>query len=117
MSQQSIPYDGYPAPGALCTKNIWLGDHFGSNNYQAGGYNLNASQLGMSRVHWVNFSFLAQSGNYYPRAIFANTSAPAEQRATGFPNFTVKWYFANGTEANNNANLAAEVAQMEVFGY
>lgn len=117
MAQQSIPYDGYPAAGALSTKNIWAGDHFGSNNYQAGGYNLNASALGFTRFHFVHFSALAQSGNYYARAIYNNTSAPAEARATGFPTVTVKWYFANNTEANNNANLSAEVAQMWSFGY
>ncbi len=117
MAAQNIPYDGYPAPGALSTKYQWAGDHFGSNNYQAGGYNLNATALGFTRFHFVNTSYLAQSGNYYARVIYNNTSAPAEARATGFPTVTMKWFFANNTEANNNANLSAEVIQMYAFGF
>lgn len=117
MAQQSIPYDGYPAPGALSTKYQWAGDHFGPANYQAGGYNLNATALGFTRFHFVNTSYLAQSGNFYARVIYGNTSAPAEARATGFNTVTVKWFAANNSEAANNSNLAAEVAQMYAFGY
>lgn len=116
MARQSIPYDGYPAGGARAVKIEWSGDHFGPSNYQAGGYNLNASELGMSRFEIVGFSPISQSNNYYARAQYANTSAAAEQRATGFPYVKVVWFAANGTEAANASNLTAEVLQMTAVG-
>ena len=115
MANQSVPYDGYPAAGALCTKNIWAGDHFGSNNYQAGGYNLNATQLGLTRIHIAQTASLAQSGNFYARVVYGNISAPAELRATGYGYVTIKWYAANNSEAANNSNLAAEVASTSML--
>ncbi len=113
---QSIPYDGYPAPGARAVKYEWAGDHFGSNNYQQGGYNLNASSLGMSRIETAGFSPLAQSGNYYAQVTYPAISGNSEQRAPTFPRITVKWYFANNTQVANNTDMSAEVAQLTVTG-
>lgn len=116
MAQQSIPYAGYPAPGALDIKNHWAGDHFGPANYQAGGYNLNAAALTFGRLEWAQFSHLAQSGNYYARPFFPAISGNAELGAPGFSYITVKWYAANNSEVANNTNLSAEVAQLFAFG-
>ena len=111
-----IPYDGYTAPAALAGKVQAAGDFIGTGNYQVGGYNLNASAIGLSRIEWVNFSALAQSGNYYARANYPATSGNNEQRASGFPYVVIKWYAANGTEVANNTNLSAEVSQIFAFG-
>lgn len=116
MARQSIPYDGYPAGGARAVKLEWAGDHFGSNNYQAGGYNLNATDLGMSRIEVAGFSAIAQSNNYYARAQYPAISGAAEQRAPTFPYVKVVWFAANGTEVANNSNLSAEVAQLSAVG-
>lgn len=116
MANQSIPYDGYPAPGGRAVKIEWAGDHWGSNNYQAGGYNLNATYLGMGRIETAGFSPLSQSGNYYAKVIYPNISGNNELRAPTFSYVTVKWYFANNTEVANNTNMAGEVAQLAVIG-
>jgi hypothetical protein len=115
--QGAIPYDGYPAPGAEAVKNQWAGDFFGSNNYQIGGYNLNASSLGMLRIETAGFSALSQSGNYFAKAIYPAISGNNENRAPTFPYVTVKWYYAaNSVEVANNTNLSAEVAQLRAYG-
>lgn len=113
---QSIPYQSYPGAGALGVKNVWAGDHFGPANYQA-GYNMTPSQLGMSRIEWADFSWRAQSGNYYARSTYPAISGSAELQAPGFNSVTVKWYYANNNnEVANNANLSAEVAQLFAWG-
>lgn len=111
-----IAYAGYPAPGALSVKNIFAGDFFGTNNYQAGGYNLNASALGLSRIEFAQFSRLTQSANYYAVANYPASSGNNEQRATGFSRVVVTWFAANGTEVSNNSDLSAECAQLFAFG-
>lgn len=118
MARQSIPYDGFPAPGAAAIKIDWRGDHFGpNNNYQAGGYNLNATGLGMSCIELAQFSAFSQSGNYYARAFYPANSGNGESRAIPPTYVTVKWYSANGTEAtNNNAALGAECVQLFASG-
>jgi len=116
MAQQNIPYDGYPAPGARAVKLEWAGDHWGSNNYQQGGYNENAPYFGMGRIELAGVSALAQSGNYYAKVIYPALSGNAEQRAPTFPYITIKWYFANNTEVANNTNLSAEVVQLAITG-
>jgi hypothetical protein len=116
MANQNIPYDGYPAPGGRAVKIEWAGDHFGPANYQQGGYNENASYLGMSRIETAGFSALAQSGNFYAKAIYPAISGNNETRAPTFPYITVKWYAANNTEVANNTNLSAEVSQLSVTG-
>lgn len=117
---QSVPYDGYPAPGAAAIRVDWAGDHFGpgpsQGNYQAGGYNLNASALGMSRIERIDFSARAQSANYYALAFYPAASNIAEQRAIPPSYVTVKWYAANGTEVGNNTSLIAEVSTMTARG-
>lgn len=118
MSRQSIPYDGYPAPGAASIRNDWRGDHFGPNNsYQANGYTLYAKDLGMAGIELCQFSAFSQSGNYYARAFFPPNSGNNEPRAIPPPSITVKWYSANGTEAtNNNTALGAECVQLFASG-
>lgn len=111
-----IPYDGYPAPGARAVKLEWAGDFIGSNNYQQGGYNLNASALGMSRIETAGFSPLSQSGNFYAKVTYPALSSNSENRAPTFPYITVLWYAANNTQVANNTDLSAEIAQLSVVG-
>lgn len=118
---QSVPYSGYPAPGARAIRNDWAGDHFGpgpdQGNYQQGGYNLNASALGMSAVEEIRFAFRSQSQNYFAAAYYpANASDISEQRAIPAQTVTVKWFHANGTEVGNNNNLNGEVIRMFAQG-
>ena len=114
---QSVPFDGYPGPGVSAIRLEWAGDHFGpgvsQGNYQAGGYNLNASALGMSRIESLSFSARAQSGNYYALPFYPANSNINENRAVPPSSVTVKWYTAaNGVEVANNTNLSTEVSQM-----
>ena len=81
MANQNIPYDGYPAPGGSTVKNDWKGDHWGPSNYQIGGYNLNAAQLGMGRIEDVWPASQSQSGNYYAKVFYPNISGNNELRA------------------------------------
>ena len=109
-----VPYDGYPQP--VGAKRECLGDLFGTANYQAGGYNINCQPFGFTRFEHIVFSG-SQSNNYTMRAHFpANTSGANEARSTGNNNFVVVVYASNGTEAANNANLAAEVFQFHARG-
>lgn len=116
---QSIPYDGYPQP--VGAKREWFGDHLGpgtnAGNYQAGGYNMTASGLGVSSLEFVSFSPLSQSGNYFARANYPVVSGNAESRAPGFAYVIVKWYTAaNSVEVANNTNLNAECVQLSARG-
>jgi len=118
---QSVPYDGYPADGASATRPEWAGDHFGpgpsQGNYQAGGYNLNASALGMSRIEVLSFAARSQSGNYYALPFYPAASNINETRAIPPSYVTVKWYTAaNGVEVANNTSLIAEVTLMTARG-
>lgn len=120
-NQQSVPYSGYPAPGARSTRNDWAGDHFGpgptQGNYQQGGYNLNAAALGMVGIEEARFAFRAQSQNFYAVGLYpANASNISEQRAIPAPYITVVWYAANGTEVGNNTNLSTEVTRLNAVG-
>lgn len=117
MTQGAVPLPGYPSGAAFAAKEGWVGDFFGSNNYQLGGYNLNASSLGMSGFEWVNVSALTQSGTYFPRINYPAKSGNAEIQAPAFPYVVVKWYYAaNSVEVANNTNLSGEVAQMFALG-
>ena len=111
MARQSIPFDGYPAPGAASIKNDWRGVHFGPNNtYQAGGYNMTAQELGMTSIEMAQHADFSQSGNYYIRFTFPLKDGNNETRAIPAPYINVKWYIAsNGTEvSNNNAAIGGE---------
>jgi hypothetical protein len=112
-----IPFDGYPAPGARAVKIENLGDLIGPANYQAGGYNINAPSLGMSRIERAAGSSFTQSGNYIAKFFYPAISSSNENRAPTFPYVTVKWYYAaNSVEVANNTNLGAEVSQYEFTG-
>lgn len=116
MARQAIPYDGYPADGARAVKIEFAGDYFGPANYQANGYAMAPSSIGMGRIETVNFSFRTQSENYFVAAFYPAISGANEQRAPGFNSVTIKWFSANGTEVANNSNLSAECAQMIAVG-
>ena len=116
MANQSIPYDGYPAPAARAIRNDWSGDHFGPANYQVGGYNLNATALGMNRIEEARFAYRAQSSNYYAAAFYPANSGNNETRAIPPGYVTVKWYAANATEVANNTNLSADVSHLSAVG-
>ena len=115
---QSIPYAGYPASGARAVKIEWSGDHVGANNYQAGGYNLTAISLGMSRIETASFSSRSNSSNYFALAFYsANSSANNETSAVPQNSVTVKWYTAaNSVEVANNTNLSAEIVKLTAVG-
>lgn len=119
---QLVAYQGYPAAGAVAVKNEWAGDHFGpgaaQGNYQQGGYNITPAQLGMSRIEFVNTSYVSQSGNYFARVVYpANISGNGEQFAPGFNSVTIKWFYQNNNaEVANNTNLFGEVVQMLAIG-
>lgn len=117
MAQQSIPYAGYPADGASATRPEWRGDHFGPANYQAGGYSLPASSLGMSRFEIVGPSARSQSANYFVQILYPANSGNNESQAIPPTSVTVKWFFANNSaEVGNNTSLAAEVVQLSAIG-
>lgn len=116
ISQAGIAYDGYPAPGAEAIKIPWRGDYIGPANYQANGYNMNATAFGMARFEAVQFDFLTQSQNYYARAIRPAASSNNQTRAIPPSYVTVKWYAANGTEVANNSNLSAEIIYLGIIG-
>ena len=118
MANANVPYDGYPAPGARSTRIDWAGDHFGPANYQQGGYNVNYTALGFyGGIEEARFADRAQSQNFYARAFYpANASGANESRSIPAPYVTVKWFAANGTEANNAADLSSEVIRMFAQG-
>lgn len=120
MAGSNIPFDGYPAPGAEAIRINWKGWIRGNNNYQQGGYNLNATALGMpGGIEDAWPAYRTQSGNYflavfYPLAM--NNANDVLPRAIPAPYVTLKWYAANGTEVANNTNLAAEVSLLAASG-
>ena len=116
MAQGFVPYGQYPGPGTLAVKLTAAGDFFGFNNYQVGGYNLNAASLGMSRLEFVQFAHYAQSGNFYARAFYPAVSGNAETGAPSFAYVKVKWFDGNNNEVGNNTNLSAECTQILAIG-
>ena len=117
LPKMNIPCDGYPASAALCVKKHYVGDHFGSNNYQQGGYNINASDLAMSGFEWVTFTAGSNSGNYTASATLAGASGNMEQRARVFPSIAMQWYYANNSnEVANNTDLSAECIRLFGIG-
>lgn len=119
MAGSNIPFDGYPAPGAESTRNQWKGWIRGNNNYQVGGYNLNASALGMSGIEDAWPAYRTQSGNYFMAVFYpvaANNANDVVNRAIPPSYVTLKWYSANGTEVANNTSLAAEFSLLRAAG-
>ena len=121
MAGQNIPYDGYPAPAGRTVKIDWSGDHWGpgntQGNYNTGGYNLNATALGMVRFESVGVSSQSQSGNYFAKVFYPAVSGNNELRAPTYGYVTVKWYYAaNNNEVAANTNLNGEVVQLTAIG-
>lgn len=116
MSQAQIPFAGYPAPGSEAVKIGWRGHIIGPANYQVGGYNLNASALGMSCIEEAGAASLDYSGNYYARVVYPNNAANNEAQAVPPTYVTIKWYAANNSEVGNNTNLSAEISLFRAIG-
>ena len=117
MAQQSIPYAGYPAEGVSAIRAEWAGDHFGPANYQAGGYNMNAQALLMSRIEVALVSARSQSANYFAQILYPANSGNTEVAAVPPSYVTVKWFTAaNSVEVANNTNLGGEVVQLTARG-
>jgi len=96
----------------------WIGDFFGSNNYQAGGNNVNAGDFGMSAMAFTEIMGHSFSGTYDLRLIPAtNASNLNESMAAYFQTLTAKCYYsANSVEVANNTNLSAEAFRIHVRG-
>jgi hypothetical protein len=123
---KSVPLGQYPGPGTLAVKIPWIGDHFGpgsgAGNYQQNGYSITAQQLGMSRIEWVQFSPLSQSGNYYAVVNYIapggnQTANKNELQAVGFAQIYALWYYAaNNVQVANNTALDGECVQLFAIG-
>ena len=113
----SIACPGYMAPGAAASRLEWLGDVFGNNNYQIGGYNVTAAVYGMQGMEWWAATGPSNSGNFFLYPIWSNNASATEQRANTPANLLVKAYYQNNNnEVANNTNLAAEVWRVYVRG-
>jgi len=120
MSLNKIPLPGYscakPKPGYT-----WAGDLFGNNNYQAGGDTIYATDVGLSGIETVNFTFggNSSSGTYVAKAHQSNNnySNANEGFASAFSKVTIQWYYAaNSVEVANNTNLNADSVRVEFNG-
>lgn len=116
--KQNVACDQYPGPGALAVKIPWIGDHFGPQNYQAGGYNLTSFALGLpGGLEWVNFTAGSNSGNYLISGVYPGGAGQNEFRGVTYPYITMQWFYAaNGSEVANNTNLSAEVIRLFALG-
>lgn len=112
---QTVAFDGYPQP--VSEKRIWIGDVFGPQNYQVGGYPFQSKSVGMVGVEWADFAAGSNSGNYFVSAVYPGGSGNMEYRAVTAGNLTVQWYYAaNGTEVGNGTDLSAEQTRAFVWG-
>lgn len=114
---QAKPVAGGAGPAIAKNRIYFEGDIFGNNNYQNTGDLYPASTFGMSGITFMHATGRSQSGNFGVSPIFpANASNSNEQFAPAYANFNLHWYSANGTEAANNSNLAAEVVRVQIWG-
>ena len=89
--KQNVACDQYPGPGALAVKIPWIGDHFGPQNYQAGGYNLTSFALGLpGGLEWVNFTAGSNSGNYLISGVYPGGAGQNEFRGVTYPYITMQ---------------------------
>jgi len=118
MAKGFIPCAGYPGTGARAIRIEATGDLVGNNNYQVGGYNLTATQFGLSGFESVGVSARTYSLNYYAQILYNNNSANnAELQAPVFQTALVKWYYAaNSVEVANNTDLSAEICRVTAIG-
>jgi hypothetical protein len=106
---QTIQFPGYPGASVAANRMAARGQHFGSNNYQVGGYNITAQSLGMQYIEMYDILSFAVSNNYYARPNYPNTGANNAAQAVPPTYVTLKWYYAaNNNEVANNTNLNAE---------
>lgn len=101
------PLPDYPQP--FGSRNCEVAEYTGPANYQQTGDVLAAAQLGWGCID-VCHGGVSYSTTYLVRAQYGNNAVLAGNNVTLF------WYFANGTQASNNANLSAEKARIQFFG-
>lgn len=124
MAQQNIPLPGYTSPVGYSRKLVWAGDHFGSNNYQQGGYAVPASAFGMAAYEklGIDFGGLTISGatpGLYQAKVFtgANIAFNTEAQAPCISSLTLRWFYpGNGAEVANNVDLSAQGIRLDVRG-
>jgi hypothetical protein len=124
MNLVKIPCPGYLSPAGRATHPAWVGDYFGSNSYPTGGTTLAATDLGMSGIETLAFSFGGYGMNstgVSPYFFRAHPSAGAivntEIAASAFGSVVVQAYYtANSTEASNGTDLSGVGARLEVIG-
>ncbi len=126
MADRNLP--DYPQP--FGTRKICVSTHQGPVAYVQGGEVINANSIFGSNstfdaVLVAGASFNANnSGNWAPRVLPPTGLSPAvaNNNLTGFSipggsnNVTLQWLAANGTEANNNVNFAAEFVRIVYIG-
>ncbi len=123
QADKALP--NYPAPVGG-SSNVLITTHQGPSNYQAGGYTITAAQFGWGRFDHVTASVSFNhnnTGNYYGSVFYPTAQAPAVTTGnivgeipTGSNSVTLKWFAANGTEANNAANLTTEFIRVKYIG-
>lgn len=118
----NIPYQGYPAPGASAIRNEWRGRRVGPSNYQQGGFNINASELGMTNIETLGFGSSTDGNNgnvgtYMAKASFPLNTANTSQNAVPPTYAVVRYYYtANSVEVANNTDLSGTVTLMTATG-
>ena|SRR5271165_80849 len=122
-TNQKIALPGYMSPVGYSRKIAWAGDMFGSNNYQAGGYNENAnSGFGMSAFEKFGIDFGGINiggtfGTYIAKSKPGNISSNTEAQAPTFQYVTVQWFYAaNNVEVANNTDLSAQGVRVDARG-
>lgn len=121
-TNQKIALPGYYSPVGYSRKLTWAGDMFGSNNYQTGGYNENASSFGMAGFEKVGVDFgginiAGTFGTYTAKVKPGNLASNTEANAPVFSYVTVQWYYsANNAEVANNTDLSAQGVRIDARG-
>ena len=113
MPDVSIP--NYQQP--FGSRKINVTQHNGPTAYVQGGETINASTFGWGSFDAVipSASFNANNtGNYNP--VVLHPVGQSANGATGANSVKLKWLFANGTEAANNANLSTEYTRLTMLG-
>jgi hypothetical protein len=123
-TQSKIPLPGYPSTVGFFQKLIFAGDHFGSNNYQAGGYTSNAADWGLSGIESFGMAFGginiagAATGTYTVRVKpSSNNSSNNATFASCFTAIQIQWYTtSNNAEVANGTDLSGQCVRVDVRG-
>lgn len=119
-----IPLPGYTSPVGYMRKLVWSGDLSGSNNYQAGGYQIAATDFGMTGIEEMGFGFgginisgAAQNTYVVKVKPPANLASNSVGQAPCFATATLQWYVsANNAEVANGTDLSAQMVRANVRG-